>query len=84
MNSIVDELAVHLDLFTFVGNDPENREYIINPNITEDHVREFAKELILECVFLARKQVLESHNISFHFPGTTDVEHAIRDHYGLK
>ena len=43
----------------------------------------FDKELILECVFLARKQVLESLNISFHFPGTTDVEHAIRDHYGL-
>lgn len=83
MNNKVDELAVHLNLFTFVGNDPENREYIINPNITEDDVREFAKELISECVFLARKQVLESHNISFHFPGTTDVEHAIRENFGL-
>lgn len=83
MNNKVDELAVHLNLFTFVGNDPENREYIINPNITEDDVREFAKELISECVFLARKQVLESHNISFHFPGTTDVEHTIRENFGL-
>ena len=81
---MIDELAVHLGLFTFVGNDPENREYIINPNVTEDHVREFAKSLILECSFIVRKQVLDSNDIAFDFPGTTDVEHAIREHYGLK
>lgn len=84
MSGEINRLAVDYGIFNYAGNDPNDREHFLNPNVTEISILAFAEELVRKCAFVARKQVLESNNISVDFPGTTDIEYEILDHFGIK